>query len=1058
MLFGYTLGEAQVFQQISKVNNQSLEQVKGINQDEFGYMWFASSQGVFRYDGQQLVALSDLTVDSLLHSDREIQNIKKDLNGHLWFCGNNGVFFKLDPSTYKIQFYDLPTSEKAPDNTTLSMYNDGNDSYVAAESTMFRINNKSNKITTILPYENLIGQKYIDVNTIYNIVPDKSDKNRLWILSRGGLMSFNKKTEQFQYHTKTYKNIVNYMTTQLWNGEQDKDGILWLGGGQYGLKAYDTVNDEWKFYLDADYYPNTDESNIIREFYKKSDTEYWVMSSRLGLGTVNLKTGKYQYFPHEPDNLQSALKGNCNRMFKDQDGNFWIGGVTGVSFYNPKMQEIQKIKYPPRASFKSIQPVHTNKWEQLDEDIVLVGTLLGDGIYRANLKNKTISEINRLALKSEHGIQMSSLVEVNGGPPILRDIFKTSGGEIFVSDNHTVYFYNKNKTQLESCDYPFCKNLANSQVSNFIEDKNNNYWCLNNYRDLIHIDGKSNTIIKRYLLHELIPKANQISSNILNGIAEDQEGNIWVSSSQNLMKIDERNGEVIHPDYDNQQVKDFILSQIMDVKISNENKLYLVSRYSGLLEIDLNNFPSNKIFNNKNGLPTANFLALDIDQSNHIWMTSDNGLFLFDPINQKTIISKKEHGLVENNFNRFWNPYIEISDFGNVFYYTPGYFSWLNEKRYKAQKAPIHVKVNAFEIYDDPKMNQYNLSSTKEIEINYQQNYFNIHFGTDSYTLTENQNFKYQLSGFDDQWRSSSDAFASYTKVPPGEYLFSVLATDFMGNWSEDPATLKIKIIPPFWKATWFKLLIFLIIVGLSILAYRFWANHLREKERLKSEFEKKLSQIEMDALRAQMNPHFLFNCLNSIKNYALTKGPFETGDYITKFSYLIRLILQNSKTPRVLLADELEALTLYIEIEDLRFENRFDYEIKIDKNLELNSIYLPPLILQPYVENAIWHGLMHKLNGKGKLLVELKHIPGSIQCTIEDNGIGREKAAEIKARMNTVHKKSLGMQITKDRIELTNQLYKTETTVKIIDLKNNEGEGIGTRILVNIPILPMGT
>jgi len=1054
MLQGYVLGEAQVFQQISKVNKQSLEQVKGINQDAFGFMWFATPQGVFRYDGHQLVPLIDLAADSLLHSDRKIRNIIKDEKGQLWFCGYDGAFFSINPATFETKFYTLPTAEAYPNNSTFDVYSDGENLYIASESAMFIIHIENDTLKVILPADHLIGDKKSDVNTIYGITPDYKDKNKLWVLTRGGLMSYNKTTDRFKYHTKTYNQVVNYMTTQLWIGDHDENGILWLGGGSYGLKAFDTKKEEWIFHVDSSYYPNTNHYNIIREFYKKSDSAYWVMSIVDGLGTLDLNTNTYHYFPHEPDNLQSIQVGGYNRMFKDQDGNFWIGGVNGISFYNPALQKVQKIKYPTRRAYDTNTPVHTMSWEQINEDMVLVGTMLANGLYKADLKNRTLIEVDKLIVNSKSGKQTTSLFEKNNGPPIIRDIFKTKQGDIFVTDNQDLFLYELKKNQLESCHYPFALDLINTQKSNFIEDQSGNYWCLLNYWDVVHIDGKTKEVIKRYPHAALIPKTNQNNRNILNQVSEDQSGNIWVSSSFNLSKIDQ-DGVVHHqPFNESDVVAEFARSQIKDFAISSENKMYIVSLFGGLLELNLNKPSEYKMYNDKNGLASENLLHVDIDQSNQIWITTDNGLVLFNPRSEKTFVIKKEHGLVEDNLNRIWIPYIEISKFGQVFLYTPDYFSWLKADSFTSLNKTLNARINAFEFLDDPLATRYNLSHEKEIETNYNQNYFKINFGTDRYSLTEYQNFKYQLSGFDKQWRSSSDAFASYTNVPPGEYTFSVLASDFMGNWTADPATLNIKINPPFWKTSWFKLLMFLLILGLIILLYRFWANQIREKERLKSEFEKKISQIEMDALRAQMNPHFLFNCLNSIRNYALTKGPYETGDYITKFSYLIRLILQNSKSPRVLLVDELEALKLYIEIEDLRFENQFDYEIKVDEDLDLNSIYLPPLILQPYVENAIWHGLMHKLNGKGKLLVELKHIPGSIQCTIEDNGIGREKAAEIKERMNSVHKKSLGMQITKDRIELTNQLYKTETSVEIIDLKNDDGEGVGTRILVNIPIL----
>ena len=177
--------------------------------------------------------------------------------------------------------------------------------------------------------------------------------------------------------------------------------------------------------------------------------------------------------------------------------------------------------------------------------------------------------------------------------------------------------------------------------------------------------------------------------------------------------------------------------------------------------------------------------------------------------------------------------------------------------------------------------------------------------------------------------------------------------------------------------------------------------NQKKTELALLDKHSRELAQLEMSALRAQMNPHFLFNSLNSIKNFALTKGPKETASYLTKFSHLIRLILQNSKSPLVNLKDELEALKLYIEIESLRFAQKFKFKFQVDEGLLISSIQIPPLILQPFVENSIWHGLMHKKEGEGHLIISVKDQGNSIQCTIEDNGIGREMAKKNQERKN---------------------------------------------------------
>jgi LytS/YehU family sensor histidine kinase len=223
------------------------------------------------------------------------------------------------------------------------------------------------------------------------------------------------------------------------------------------------------------------------------------------------------------------------------------------------------------------------------------------------------------------------------------------------------------------------------------------------------------------------------------------------------------------------------------------------------------------------------------------------------------------------------------------------------------------------------------------------------------------------------------------------------------------------------------------------------------EKEQKLSAYKSRTVDLEMMALRAQMNPHFIFNCLNSINRFILKNESEAASDYLTKFSKLIRLILQNSQAKFVCLENELEALRLYMDMEVSRFEHHFDYQIICDPDLEVEHLELPPLVIQPYVENAIWHGLMHK-GDKGRLLIELHQENKTLFCQITDDGVGRKRAAELKSKSASKNK-SLGMKITEHRLELINALNDKATTVEVTDLVDSSGEACGTSVLLKIPV-----
>ncbi|MBO9563814.1 MAG: histidine kinase [Niastella sp.] len=223
------------------------------------------------------------------------------------------------------------------------------------------------------------------------------------------------------------------------------------------------------------------------------------------------------------------------------------------------------------------------------------------------------------------------------------------------------------------------------------------------------------------------------------------------------------------------------------------------------------------------------------------------------------------------------------------------------------------------------------------------------------------------------------------------------------------------------------------------------------EQKQRESEFERKVSDAALHSLRSQMNPHFIFNCLNSIKLYAVENNQDAATGYLGKFSRLMRLVLENSKSDRITLQQEVETLQLYMEMEAMRFKEKLHYQIDIADNVDMDYIELPPMLIQPYVENAIWHGLMPKEDG-GTIVVAFRCEDNNLKIVVTDNGVGRARAAELKSKSATAHK-SFGMSITHQRIELINQMYNTSMSVIVNDLHDGQGNATGTEVIIDIPI-----
>jgi ligand-binding sensor domain-containing protein/putative methionine-R-sulfoxide reductase with GAF domain len=227
--------------------------------------------------------------------------------------------------------------------------------------------------------------------------------------------------------------------------------------------------------------------------------------------------------------------------------------------------------------------------------------------------------------------------------------------------------------------------------------------------------------------------------------------------------------------------------------------------------------------------------------------------------------------------------------------------------------------------------------------------------------------------------------------------------------------------------------------------------SEIREKEARLRELTTLVSETRQLALRAQMNPHFIFNCLNSINSFILDNHQDTASRYLIKFAKLIRLILENSNSKFIPLQSELDALKLYIEMESLRFETKFTWEVLVDEDVAAHHIMVPPLILQPFVENAIWHGLLHK-SGPGTLVVAVTQPENTLICTITDNGVGRDASREFKsASLN--QKQSLGLKLTQERLALMHEQEKKKFKVEIIDLFDAGGVAAGTQVIIEMEL-----
>ncbi len=340
-------------------------------------------------------------------------------------------------------------------------------------------------------------------------------------------------------------------------------------------------------------------------------------------------------------------------------------------------------------------------------------------------------------------------------------------------------------------------------------------------------------------------------------------------------------------------------------------------------------------------------------------------------------------------------------------------------------------------------VNNKSYNTGKAIEFNHSERKFEFIFYSPTIKNRENIKYHYKLIGYDEKWQIQSFANnkITYNALSPGKYTL-VLKAENLGKFSKE-ITYTFTIAKPLYYQWWFLLSIVLLFLMLIFFIYKRQLNIQKQKSKQINE----LNLSKLTAIQSQMNPHFIFNSLNSIQDLVLQQNAPKAYDSIGKFALLIRKIMHHSEKEFIDIEEELSILNVYLEMELLRLKKDFIYEINSNN---LTDIEIPPMLLQPYIENAIKHGLLHK-KGEKKLLINMQIKDNVFVCEITDNGIGRKKSAEIKERQNKLYESFSSHSLNK-RLAILKNHFGGNFGVQIMDLYDTENNALGTKVIVNAP------
>jgi len=679
---------------------------------------------------------------------------------------------------------------------------------------------------------------------------------------------------------------------------------------------------------------------------------------------------------------------SVSRTFCDNNGDYWFQTLNdGVYYYR-------------NGNFKII-----NEFEGEGVKAITIDTVRNN-LYLA-LTNKKVVRFNKGDL-SVKGIVNSTLSIINLKYDYDKKFLYVDGSKMNLSK------YNSKKI--------FYDNLSrfNIGAKSIIIDKDTIY--------KVNAFGFSKIVNDSEVFFSYIQGKSKMwcTSLIKNGAS------IWIGTNDGIRVYE--NDQIINP-YGKHKV---LSSAITSMERLTKDVFLIGTKSYGVLVIK--NDTVFDIINENTGLASDIVRKIHIDNQKDIWIITNKGL---------SKLEYRDSGLytIQNLDKKYGLPITTINDIcsyqNTIFLATNRGLIEFDKTKLTVNTVPPFVFITHFNV------NSKERKIKKEMELSYQENFINIYFEGLNYRSLGDIEYQYRMLGVDSNWITTTSRNIQYPTLQPNDYIFEVKAKNEDETWSE-PVMLSFTITPPFWLTWWFIIteIIFGVIVIFLIFTYREKQLVKKNKAARKiTEVEKKMVQLEMKALRSQMNPHFIFNTLNSIQHYVVVNDFRSTNKYIAQFAQLIRTVLNLSEKSTSTIREEIDMLTLYLDLEKMRFEKQFDYVINVNNKIDVDYDEIPSMLIQPYVENALWHGLMNK-NEKGKITIDLDKKEEYLFCTIEDNGIGRKKAGEIKAERR-MKQKSVGMSITKERLGI---ISNNDSNVKVLDLKNNEGNAMGTKVIIKIP------
>jgi ligand-binding sensor domain-containing protein len=973
-----------------------------VYKDSRGFVWASSIDGLNRYDGRSVkVYRPNLSNPNALRGNNMQSRFFETTEGDLWFCTYEAIN-RYRRRTDDFESFQLlaETGDTLTEGYHIFHFDSSGKLWVSLAGNLYSFDTKTRQqsVKGLLDGVRCFADTNNDgkIQGVYSCFFGFQTEVRYAHLDAKGMVV---STESFFVKNDPARLPPLF----VYDIRVESDTLIWLCCSN-GLTAFNREKRSCR-----QYNPAPGQNSGFWSVVPLNDS-ILVVSSVNGIWAFDKRRRLFiEHATSETDNLRSLAAVVSQELNKDSDGNLWVShwnkGLSFASFFKKKFANVRLTKTHTVSANTSMQ----------------ISSLVEDS--RKRIWCATIE--NGILLLNADGTSAGNFDNRRDLPyDFFTHLFKDRSQRIWAVGRRRLFSYDEVSDKFSEV-----VQHSNAELTSGRSTAKGRL-LIGSYDGIFEV---AKTVAGG---NELIPAAGFefLRGNMIDWIYEDSEGSLYLGkNATTLLVINEK------------KQLEFPFGYVKAAYETPDGKTIWLATTSGLVKMDKRGF-TYTIYNESNGLPNQYLYSVLPDSLGFLWLSSNKGILRFDPRSGTARQYGAADGVWEREF--FSNVWLRASS-GEVWLGNRDVLNVFRPETLRDVRALPKVQITNLKVNDLDWRSDTYIGECSSLEFPFSENTLSFEFVALEYSDPANNRLKYRLEGYDKQWLDvppGTPGFARYAKLPPGHYTLKIMAANSDGVWNPAPRELRIRILPPFWQTWWFFLLVAVAVAGTAYSIYKYRLAQIRKE----FDFKQKTAESEMKALRAQMNPHFIFNSLNSINAYILRNEGKTANIYLTGFAHLMRQILDNSAREAISLENEIEFLQSYLRAEAMRLENKLTWDIKVANDVDTFETEIPSMILQPYIENAVWHGIAHKPEG-GKITISIgRDDSGALLLTVEDDGIGRARARELRASSRKLHE-SKGLKITEERLALYDQKHGTRSTVTTTDLFDPEGNATGTRVNVRL-------